>query len=247
MRDHRRGGPWGWEAVVYVETRAKDKGRHVDIAIQIHYRDGAGHDHAVDIESYNPFFGCDVALLEWFDDNVAILVYREKHWTFVYRVGDRWPPAFVKIEDRWQIKDAVLSYRAYQADSVNRLSIPSLEPLASVTNAEAESLGQMPPDPYAGGFGCWFAQIAARIKRCRRARSHLEFWSSARIKVRWACTSEWKCTIQSRATISRLQSAGLGRFPVTMAEHGECHLFSRPDVVRHIPKDGKPLSEDRWE
>lgn len=135
--------------VVYVETRAKDKGRHVDIAIKIHYRDGAGHDHAVDIESYNPFFGCDVALLEWFDDNVAILVYREKHWTFVYRVGDRWPPAFVKIEDRWQIKDAVLSYRAYQADSVNRLSIPSLEPLASVTNAEAESLGQMPPDPYA--------------------------------------------------------------------------------------------------
>jgi hypothetical protein len=135
--------------IVYVESRAKEGNQFVDITIKIHYVDADGQDNAIDIESYNPFFGCDVGLIEWFNDQVAIMVYREKHWTFVYRVGDTWPPGFAKIEDRWQIKDDVLSYMAYKADTVRRLTIPSLTSLSGITLAEAESIGQLPPDPYA--------------------------------------------------------------------------------------------------
>jgi hypothetical protein len=136
------------QRVVYLESRAKEQGKWVDIAIKIHLYDPLHGDKSVDIESYNPFFGCDVLLLEWIDDSVALLVYREKHWTFVYRIGDRWPPPFVKIEDRWQIKDGVLSYVAYKAETVQRLSVPSLQPLPVLTLSEAEHSGQLPPPLY---------------------------------------------------------------------------------------------------
>mgnify|MGYP003326358416 CR=1 FL=1 len=141
---HRDG-----KRIVYVESRAKELKPYVDISIKIHYVDGNGRNAAIDIESYNPFFGCDVGLIEWFNDQVAILVYREKHWTFVYRIGDRWPPEFAKIEDRWQIKDNVLSYMAYKGDAVQQLMIPSLKSMPAIKLADAELLGQIPPDPYA--------------------------------------------------------------------------------------------------
>ena len=137
--------------VVYVESRAKKRwwSSMVDITIKIHYVDTNGKSSAVDIESYNPFFGCDVAMIEWINDDVALLIYSEKHWTFVYRIGDMWPPQFEKIDERWSIKDDVLSFMAYKADVVERLQIPSLEPLADVPVSEAEADGSLPPNPYA--------------------------------------------------------------------------------------------------
>lgn len=135
--------------IVFVESRAKEDQGFVDITIKIHFVVLGGQQTAVDIESYNPFSGCDVGLLDWIDDHVALLVYREKHDTFVYRIGDVWPPEFAKIDDRWQIKGDVLSFMAYKADTVKRLRIPSLKPMPDIPVAEAESLGQVPPDPYA--------------------------------------------------------------------------------------------------
>lgn len=120
----------------------------VDVAIKIHFVDGNGRDQSVDIESYNPFFGCDVALIEWFDEQIAILIYREKHSTFIYRIGDKWPPANAKIEDRWQISGNVLLFREYQAEFVRRLLLPKLTPISTITIDEAKALHQMPPDPY---------------------------------------------------------------------------------------------------
>jgi hypothetical protein len=136
--------------IVYVESRAKERPQYVDITIKIHYVDSAGKASSVDIESYNPFFGCDVGFLEWFNDDVALLIYTEKHWTFAYRIGDRWPPAFVKIEERWQVRDNVLSYMSHKAEIVKRLQLPGFETLPDLPIADAEATGQLPPDPYAG-------------------------------------------------------------------------------------------------
>lgn len=137
--------------MVYVESRAKKRWwtSMVDITIKIHYVDANGKSASVDIESYNPFFGCDVGMMEWINDDVALLIYSEKNWTFVYRIGDTWPPKFAKIDERWGIKDDVLSFMAYNADVVHRLQIPSLEPLADIPVSEAEADGSLPPDPYA--------------------------------------------------------------------------------------------------
>src|SRR5262249_19139502 len=87
---------------VYVESRAKKGPQFVNVTIKIHFVDSHGSDFAVDIESYNPFFGCDVRFIGWINNDVALLIYREKHHAFVYRVGDAWPPVFAKIDDRWQ-------------------------------------------------------------------------------------------------------------------------------------------------
>ena len=73
--------------LAYVESRARDAGpdlhgeagRKIDISIRIHLVDAGGANRSVDIESYNPFFGCDVRFFEWVGDTV-VLIYREKHW-----------------------------------------------------------------------------------------------------------------------------------------------------------------------
>ena len=134
--------------VAYVESRAKDAGGYVDISIRIHWIDPAGRHESADIQSYNPFFGCDVRLFEWIG-KTAILIYREKHRTYACRFGDLWPPRFVKIEDRWTVVDTTLSYMGYKAPSVRRLTFPQLDELPPIPAAEAQRLGLLPPDPYA--------------------------------------------------------------------------------------------------
>ncbi|HEV2292632.1 MAG TPA: hypothetical protein VGR35_02180 [Tepidisphaeraceae bacterium] len=122
--------------IAYVESRSKDVSSHVDISIRIHLvRKSNRHDSA-DIESYNPYFGCDVRFFEWIDAT-AVLIYREKHWTFVCRFGDVWPPRFVKIEDDWVIDGNILSYVGYKEPVVRRLSFPALEGVDPIPVAEA--------------------------------------------------------------------------------------------------------------
>jgi len=137
--------------LAYVESQTKDGGanphglgeRHIDISIRIHLFGGEGTDRSVDIESYNPFFGCDVRFFEWIGDTV-VLIYREKHWTLAYRFGDVWPPKFFKIEDDWMIHDNQLAYIGYKEASVRRLSFPALDPLDPLPKAEAAKLNLVP-------------------------------------------------------------------------------------------------------
>jgi hypothetical protein len=137
--------------IAYVESRAKDVGfnryganqGHIDISIRVHWVAKSGEKKSADIESYNPFFGCEVRFFEWIDGTAA-LIYREKHWTFVCRFGDIWPPRFVKIEDRWVIHDNVLAYIGYKEEMVRRLSFPALDALEAIPAIEAAQLGLRP-------------------------------------------------------------------------------------------------------
>jgi hypothetical protein len=74
----------------------------------------------------------------------AILVYREKHWTFACRLGDVWPPRFVKIKDDWVINGNTLGYVRYKEEVVRRLSLPGLDRLDSMPAAEAAKVGLLP-------------------------------------------------------------------------------------------------------
>lgn len=137
--------------LAYVESKTKDGGanphgvggRHIDVSIRIHLFSGKGSDRWVDIESYNPFFGCDVRFFEWIG-NTVVLIYREKHSTFVYRFGDVWPPKHRKIEDDWLIRDGQLAFIGYKEHSVRRLSFPALAPLDPLPKEEAAKLNLMP-------------------------------------------------------------------------------------------------------
>jgi hypothetical protein len=137
--------------IAYVESRAKDVGfnryganqRHIDISIRVHLVEQSGRRQSAEIESYNPFFGCDVRFFEWVG-RTAVLIYREKRWTFACRFGDLWPPRFVKIEDDWVINGGSLGYIGYKEEVVHRLSFPELEGLESLSAAEAERVGLLP-------------------------------------------------------------------------------------------------------
>jgi|GEM_PF-1461625 len=137
--------------VAYVESRAKDigprpdgiGGREIDISIRIHLVQRDGTNSSVDIQSYNPFFGCDVRFFEWAGDTV-VLIYREKHWTFACRFGDIWPPKFVKIENNWVLHEGQLAYMQRNEERVRRLSFPELEELESLSRDEAAKMGLLP-------------------------------------------------------------------------------------------------------
>lgn len=137
--------------IAFVESRAKDVGlnqyganqRHIDISIRVHLVDSSGENRSADIESYNPFFGCDVRFFEWVGPT-AVLIYREKHWTFACRLGDVWPPRFVQIDHQWAIVGDTLGFIGYKEKVVRRLRFPELEPIEPISVAEARRLGLHP-------------------------------------------------------------------------------------------------------
>jgi uncharacterized protein YndB with AHSA1/START domain len=113
--------------IAWVETRSKTIGSAVDITIKIHRRLADGREEATDIESHNPYFGCDVHTMFFCGDS-CVLVYREKNRTYAARFGDVWPPVFKKIEHQWSIVDGNLTFSAWDSGIETRLSLPSLEP-----------------------------------------------------------------------------------------------------------------------
>jgi hypothetical protein len=120
-------------------------GRFIDVDIRIYLVTSDGRHESVPIETYNPFFGCDVRFFEWIESR-AVLIYREKHDTYVYSFGDLWPPRFVEIERRWQIVGTQLGYRGYRASQVQRLALPGLDWLATLSLSNARLQGFVFPD-----------------------------------------------------------------------------------------------------
>ena len=132
----------------YVESKDKKRWwtQMVDVSIKIHLVDGSGRQQSIDIESYNPYFGCVIEFFRWISDT-AFLIYHEKHRTYVVRVNSEWPPKFQQIDHRWVINGDILSFGGHNGVFVSELSLPSLSVLPNVSISEAERLGRLPPDP----------------------------------------------------------------------------------------------------
>ena len=60
--------------LIYLESRFKEISQYVDITFKIHHVNSNDERFSVDIESYNPYSGCHVGLIEWINDDVALLV-----------------------------------------------------------------------------------------------------------------------------------------------------------------------------
>ena len=131
------------KAISYVESLSKRKGDFEDVTIKVHLRTANGEQLSCDIESYNPFFGCHIEFFSWIED-MAVLIYSEKHNTYATRLNNEWPPKFIEIESRWRIEVAVLAYLGYNEKNVRRLSFPQLQEMPHVTLAEAERDGYLP-------------------------------------------------------------------------------------------------------
>jgi hypothetical protein len=130
--------------VAYVETRAKQLRDRVDIGIHLHVRAKDGREVKWEIISYNPYFGCNVRFMEWFGETV-LMIYREKHKTYVCRIGLDFRPACKEIGDYWIMNGPVLASRRDKNDmTVARLSIPTLSELPSLSQDKAKESGVFP-------------------------------------------------------------------------------------------------------
>jgi uncharacterized protein (TIGR02996 family) len=130
-------------AVAYVESRSQQRGNFVDITYHLHVRDRSGREAAWEVETYNPYFGCRVEFLEWYGDAVLI-IYEEKHRTYVCRFGLDTPAQFQPIEYAWKLDGRHVGYWGYREARVRRLSVPDLQALPPLSEEEAAGWDLLP-------------------------------------------------------------------------------------------------------
>jgi hypothetical protein len=129
--------------IAYVSCTSKEQDNLVSVSFEFRVRDADGREVSSEIESYNPYFGCDVHFMEW-REGWAVLVYREKHDTYAAACTSEGPARYVKIADYWIINGDVLGYWRYKDADVRRLRLPDLAERSSVSESEAKSLGVCP-------------------------------------------------------------------------------------------------------
>jgi uncharacterized protein (TIGR02996 family) len=130
-------------ALAYVESRAQQRGNRFDITFHLRVRDQSGKEAARAVETYNAYFGCRVRFLEWYM-NVVLMIYREKHKTYICRFGIGSSAKFKTIGDDWVLDGRQLGYWGYKETSVRRLALPGLEDLPPLSVEEAARWDLLP-------------------------------------------------------------------------------------------------------
>ncbi|PCC71214.1 hypothetical protein SAMN02745121_04822 [Nannocystis exedens] len=123
------GGAVEGERVAWVEKVEKDDGGWVDVDYFLRMRVGETQIRERVVDTYNPYFGCEIGHLRWWDDAV-VMVYREKHRTIACRLGLAGAPALRVVGDGWTVLDEVLICESRARGLVERLHLPALRPTA---------------------------------------------------------------------------------------------------------------------
>lgn len=131
-------------AVAFFEWRAKQLRDKVDVSIKFHLHSRDGRNLNWDIESYNPYSGCDVRYMKWFDDSV-VSIYREKHHNYICRATWNDQPEFKRIGEYWKVNNDLLAFRQNEKGSmICLLSLPDLTEQPAISQTDAEQLGLFP-------------------------------------------------------------------------------------------------------
>jgi hypothetical protein len=97
-----------------------------------------------EIETYNPYFGCQVGYLNWHGKRL-VMVYREKHNTYVAvlcRGGFR---HHLQISDDWIVRDGFIVFIDKEEQNVRRLLLPRLQERRRLSLREARQAGYLEP------------------------------------------------------------------------------------------------------
>lgn len=83
--------------------------------------------------------------MNWHGD-FTVLVYREKHRTYVVSVAKDNAVQRVEAADHWRVVGEVIEFCRWQSERVERLSLPELRPLPDLVdrNAAAQLLRREP-------------------------------------------------------------------------------------------------------
>lgn len=92
------------QRLLWVEWRTKDQGHLGFDNYYLKARDREGALRLWEIETYNPYFGCQVHYLGW-AENSAILIYEDKHACFVACLDPENQVRRLEIGPEWQLTE----------------------------------------------------------------------------------------------------------------------------------------------
>lgn len=142
--------------MAWVECHSKESktAHYVDVAFDLKVQVAERLVVDWEIETYNPYFGCQIELFVWTPEHLVV-IYHEKHDTFACSFavtpneGERTPIGLPlarhEIADEWMVKDDVVLYRSETVDKVARRQLPQLELLEEWSADYARSMGLLPP------------------------------------------------------------------------------------------------------
>lgn len=114
--------------LAFVESREKEtRSGHWDVSHVLHILQGNEAIASWELPTYNPFFGCDVGLLEWYGDDIAV-VYREKHKTLLalFNTGTVERIRLLPITDDWSAVSPTLCFLSDEPLLIETCDIPSM-------------------------------------------------------------------------------------------------------------------------
>lgn len=91
-----------------------------------------------ELPSYNPFFGCEIGVLEWFGNEIGV-VYCEKHQTItaVFDTGGRGRRRLLAIGEDWKCDSDVVYFVSKEPGLIESCKLPQLQqgvPIATGLN-----------------------------------------------------------------------------------------------------------------
>lgn len=135
---------------------------YVPVRIELRVAQGGQPLGAMEVPTYNPFFGCDVRHMRWYGE-ALILIYREKHRMILARME---PPytglTMARIHDRFIVDGDAVYFVSDHAELLEGLLLPSLAPALP-----------LPPAGPLGGRSLW-QPSAGRLALVETARVHMK-------------------------------------------------------------------------
>lgn len=131
-------------ATVHCKSKTLENG-HVDIEFRLKAQvDGRAVTDWL-VETYNPYFGCDIRYMAW-HDRWVVMIYREKHHTYACSHSIEGKMQLVRLTDEWLVTDNQITCRSEEPDLVDRFGLPALDRLPPMSAHEARQAGTLPPD-----------------------------------------------------------------------------------------------------
>jgi hypothetical protein len=120
--------------VVWVEERTGTECEgYVPVSIVLRIAGGGQQSKVLRVETYNPYFGCQVGLLRWYGD-VILMLYREKHLTILTRVDSPYESQKLLAVGSECVEDRDVIYAlGREPGLVESVGLPDLRPMLPLT------------------------------------------------------------------------------------------------------------------
>jgi hypothetical protein len=126
--------------LAWIEARSKWLANVMDVDFVLHATDRGRETITWTVETYNPFFGCEVGWMGWMGDDVVAL-YREKHKTLVAVVRAGATPRLFEIEDDWTLTGDAVYYDSRDEEGLAEgVRLPDLTRLSPIAGSAAAQM-----------------------------------------------------------------------------------------------------------